>query len=504
MPPNVTVERTTRLGTIRGFERSGIQTYRGVRYGVVPQRFKAAEQCDKAWSGKYDATTFKAIAWQTISPKINQALHGKSLDPELSEDCLFLNIHAPSTPSAKLRPVIVFIHGGSFTGGAANSYDGSALARGADAVAVCINYRLGIFAAFDLDWLGTSRDGGGQHWLGDQITALRWIRDNIADYGGDPACVTVIGESAGAVSVGALCAAPQTQGLVHRGVACSTGYVIGDPSTDVVATIAKLRKCSRQQAVEYLRSAPAKELMKIQDRGRNVKPNPVSQTPLLPGEGLDLIRAKGPQAVPMIAGYATHEGLSLDLMMKIGTGLPWPVIRLLSHVVALGVAQHGALGKKNVKAYLKRLKAATGSVGFGSRFSDLVWTDGFRRGAIEYCQATREAGSKAYLYVMDVPMQFSGYRIASSHGIDIPLTFNVWDDMAHPMVDFTDTPNAPNLAKCWVRMLGHFARTGEPGDALGEWPEYEPERRASMRVDASGFKLEHDIDAVFRKTVWNS
>lgn len=497
------VERTTRLGHIRGFSVAGVETYRGLRYGVVPERFRTAELNSAPWSGTYDGTHFKAVAWQTLTPRIHRALYGYEPDQvELSEDCLFLNIHTPSAASAKPRPVIVFVHGGSFTGGAANSYDGTALARGADAVVVCINYRLGIFAAFDLDWLGTSRDGGGQHWLSDQITALRWIRDNIADYGGDPGCVTVIGESAGAVSVGALCAAPQAEGLVHRGVACSTGYVIGDPSTDVVGTIAKARKCSRQQAVEYLRSAPPKELLKFQERGRNVRPNPVSQTPLLPGEGLDLIRARGRNAVPMIAGYATHEGLSLDLMLKLGSGLPWVVRRVLTHFVALGIAQHAAHGKKNIRGYLKRLKAATGSFGFGPRFNDLVWTDGFRRGAVEYCEVTHAAGSKAFLYVMDIPMRFGGERIASSHGIDISLTFNVWDDLGHPMVDFTDTPNAPRLGKRWVRMLGHFARTGEPGDALGPWPAYEPEHRASMRIDANGFQLEHDVDSIYRKTVW--
>lgn len=504
--PGVTsaiVERSTRLGRVRGIERLGVETYRGLRYPLPVRRFEAAEMFGAPWSGTCDATTFKAMACQDLNRRAHRVLYGSPPEGEVAEDCLFLNIHAPQASSSAPRPVIVFIHGGSFTGGGANLYDGTALARGADAVVVCINYRLGIFAAFDLAWLGTGGDGGGQHWLGDQITALRWIRDNIADYGGDPDLVTIIGESAGAVSVGALCAAPEAEGLVHRAVACSTGYPVSDPSTDVVGTIARLRRCSREQAVAYLRAAPARELMAIQKRGRSVTPKPVSHTPLLPGDPGELIRVRGSKAVPMIAGYATHEGLMLELLLKHGAGLPSPLPQLLSHLISKGVAQHAAHGKANVPAYLKRLKAATGSIGFGSRFNDLIWTDGFRRGAAEYCEATSGAGGSAWLYVMDIPMRFAGQRIPASHGIDLSLTFNVWDDPAHTVPDFTDTPDAPELGRRWVRMLGHFARSGEPGEPLGQWPAYEMQSRASLRVDAAGFQVEHDVDAMFRRMVWN-
>ena len=263
-----TAERATRLGRVRGIERLGVETYLGLRYAEAVQRFRPAAQATAAWTGTYDATGHKAMAFQPVVPKAQAEIFGPLPQAAYSEDCLFLNIHAPKAPSASPRPVIVFIHGGSLNVGGANHYDGTALARGAEAVVVCINYRLGIFTAFDLDWLGGERDGGGQHWLGDQITALRWIRDNIADYGGDPGKVTIIGESAGAVSVGALCAAPQAEGLVHRAVACSPGYPTTDPSTDVAGAVAKLRRRGREEAVAWLQSAPAAELLAIKKRNR--------------------------------------------------------------------------------------------------------------------------------------------------------------------------------------------------------------------------------------------
>ncbi|HVT36726.1 MAG TPA: carboxylesterase family protein [Nevskiaceae bacterium] len=494
-----TVERETRLGRVRGIERLGVETYRGLRYAVPVQRFRASAVHAQPWPGVYDATAYKAMAPQPpVLPEVSPPIEGGTF----AEDCLFLNIHVPQAPAASPRPVIFFIHGGSFTGGSGNFYDGTALAKGADAVVVCINYRLGVFAAFDLEWLGTERDGGGQLWLGDQITALRWVRDNIADYGGNPGCVTVIGESAGAVSTAALCAAPEAEGLLHRAVACSTGYLLAEPSNDVVGVIAKTRRCTRAEAVAYLKSAPADELIRLQRRGKKLSPTPVANTPLLPGRMEDLIKARGSRAVPLIAGYATHEGQSLELMARLMIGLPWPLHELLLYIVARAIAMHGAKGREQVAGYLRRLKKATGSAGFGSNFHDVVWTDGFRRGAVEYCEMTSAAGSRAWLYVMDVPMRFAGKTIRSSHGIDLALTFNVGDDPEHTVPAFADHPDATRLARRWVQMLGHFARHGEPGTALGDWPAYTVPARPSMQIACDNCRVAHDVEALFRTSVW--
>jgi para-nitrobenzyl esterase len=478
----------------------GIEIYLGLRYAEPVQRFLPSIVATTPWQGRYDATRYGAMALQAA---VVEEVYGPQLDAPFSEDCLFLNIHTPQAPALTPRPVIVFIHGGSFTAGSGNFYDGTALALGADSVVVCINYRLGIFAAFDIEWLGTKRDGGGQLWLGDQINALQWVRDNIADYGGDPSLVTIIGESAGAVSVAALCAAPEAESLVHRAMACSTGYLTTDASTDVVGVISKTRRCSRTKAIDYLKSAPADELIALQKRGKQVVPRPVANTPLLPGRMEDLIHARGSKAVPLIAGYATHEGASLELMLRAKIRLPSPILRLISHLIARAVAAHGAKGKANIKPYLRRLKKAAGIRGFGAAFNDLVWTDGFRRGAHEYAEATAYSGAKAYIYVMDIPMRFAGQSIPSSHGIDLALTFNVGDDPEATVPPFADHPNANALARRWVRMLGHFARHGESGDALGDWPVYGAQTRFSMRVSGDGCVVQDDVDRLYREQVWD-
>ena len=493
-----TVERATRLGRVRGFERLGVENYRGLRYAEA-ERFRSSVQVAAPWEGVYDATRFKAMAMQ---PAIVPELYGPVPDAPYSEDCLYLDVYAPQAPSATPRPVIFFIHGGSFTGGSGHCYDGTALARGADAIVVCINYRLGVFAALDLDWLGTDRDGQGQLWLGDQINALRWVRDNIADYGGDPNLVTIIGESAGAVSVAALCSAPKAEGLVHRAVACSTGYMIPEASRDVIDTMAKLRRKSREETLAYLKDVSAEELIGWQKRGKQLSPTPVSGTTLLPGDMAELIQARGAKAVPLIAGFATHEGVSLELMVKAATGLPRLVISVIATFAAHGIAMHAAGGKANVKDYLRRLKKATGNIGFGSAFSDLVWTDGFRRGAVDYVAATTRAGGKGWVYTMDIPMRVAGQSIASSHGIDLALTFNVSDDPQHSVPRFADHPKAPELERRWVAMLGHFARHGEPGPALGDWPAHEAKNRSSMLVSCEGCSVQQDAERLYREQVW--
>ena len=177
---------------------------------------------------------------------------------------------------------------------------------------------------------------------------------------------------------------------------------------------------------------------------------------------------------------------------------------MVCHLVARTVAQHAAKGRAKVPAYLKRLKEATGSVGFGGRFNDLVWTDGFRRAATEYCEETSRAGSGGYLYVIDVPMRFWGKRIPSSHGIDVPLTFNIWDDPAHRCRSLPTIRKPPRWPaggyKCWATSHAMASRarrwvTGRPTKGSGA-------RRCGCRV--IGCRLEHDVDSIFRQTVWEA
>lgn len=494
-----TIERATKLGRVRGITRMGVETYRGLRYAQPAKRFESPVTATP-WEGVFDATELKAMPPQS---RVLECIYGPMPKVGFSEDCLFLNVHVPQKPASTPRPVLVFIHGGSHMAGAANFYDGTALALGADLVVVCINYRLGIFGAIDRKRFDSLDEGGGQLWLEDQIEALRWVRNNIADYGGNPDRVTIVGESAGAQSVIALCAAPAAEGLVHGAVSCSPGNLVMDAPNDFVGVVAKALRKTRSEAMSYLSSASMDELLALNKKhAASMAPNTCAGTHLLPGRIEDLIKARGANAVPLIAGFATHEGDCLDYLIKVETGIPSPLLNLVQTIAARMIARMPAGGKAQIPGYLKRLKKAKKCFGFGARFNDLVWTDLFRRASINYVEATSAAGGRGYLYVLDVPTVIGGQKMRSTHGVDLALTFNSYADPEHTVPRFADHPAASELAHRWVGMLSGFCRTGRPGPDFGEWPVYDSRRRVSLRIEAEKHYSERDVDPEYRQFIW--
>lgn len=184
----------TRLGRVRGVAHGRGVAFLGLRYAKPPTgalRFAPPEPSG-SWGDVYDATRLPPRCLQGPAPD----LVGWPSDTPQSEDCLFLNVYTPAADERK-RPVMLWIHGGSYVIGSANEYDGSVLAAQGDVVVVCINYRLNVFGFVDLSRLDSRLAGSASNGFRDQIAALHWVRDNIADYGGDPDKVTIFGESAG-------------------------------------------------------------------------------------------------------------------------------------------------------------------------------------------------------------------------------------------------------------------------------------------------------------------
>src|SRR5579884_3451573 len=195
----------TKYGKVEGTRQGAVAVWRGIPFAQAPVgalRFRPP-QPPQPWAGVRPATEF-----------------GPACPQPQAEDCLTLNVWSPAADGAR-RPVMVWIHGGGFTGGTGRSptYDGASFAARGDLVMVTINYRLGILGFLHLAAVGgEAYAASGNCGLLDQIAALEWVRDNIAAFGGDPARVTVFGESAGGMSVGALMAAPAAQGLFQRAI----------------------------------------------------------------------------------------------------------------------------------------------------------------------------------------------------------------------------------------------------------------------------------------------
>ena len=216
-----------RSGRVRGVQRQGYWSFSGIPYAGSPagsRRWRPPSP-PEPWTGVRECDRFGPIAPQ--SPGVIEMSLGGEPD-EHAEDCLSLNVWTPA-PDNSRRPVMVWVHGGSFVSGsgAGSLYRGGLLAREGDVVVVTLNYRLGILGFLGhpvLDdpgqmWLDGEEWSGFANWgLADQVTALRWVRDHIADFGGDPGNVTLFGESAGGMSVSALLGVPAARGLFHRAI----------------------------------------------------------------------------------------------------------------------------------------------------------------------------------------------------------------------------------------------------------------------------------------------
>jgi len=298
-----------------------VRVYRGIPFAAPPVgdlRWKAPQPAEK-WQGLRHAAEFSSACWQTQYPAAAAIYQAKL--PPLSEDCLYLNIWTPAKSAKDRLPVMVWIHGGGFTRGFAgtHTYDGEVLA-GKGAVIVTLNYRLGIFGFFAHPALSaeSGHHASGNYALLDQIAALQWVQKNIAAFGGDPARVTIFGESAGSWAVNVLTASPLAKGLFQRAIgesggsfspmktlaeAESEGAALAVSLTLTLAAGAKAEardKSSAQSILKTLRAEPAEELLKASE-AETVRP--MVDGWVLP-QDIATIFAQGKQNdVPLIVGY---------------------------------------------------------------------------------------------------------------------------------------------------------------------------------------------------------
>jgi len=212
----------TAAGEVEGRVEGDLQVFRGIPYAQAPVgelRFEPPRRIEH-YPQRVSASAFAPSPAQ--SPPMLVVAPGVDIFAgieEKSEDCLAVNVWTPGTSGS--RPVMVFVYGGSFVRGSSAqvAYDGARIAREGDVVVVTLNYRLGALGFLDLDLPGWQTNLG----LRDQLAALEWVRDNVAGFGGDPARVTVFGESAGAISISSLLASPASRGLFQRAIMQSGG-----------------------------------------------------------------------------------------------------------------------------------------------------------------------------------------------------------------------------------------------------------------------------------------
>jgi para-nitrobenzyl esterase len=446
------VTATTRQGAVRGTLERGIAVFRGIPYAappVGPLRFDAPAP-PAPWDGVRDATAFGPTA---PKPPYEEPFATLLADPVVpGEDCLNLNVWTPEPgPGARL-PVMVWIHGGALTRGssAVPVYDGSAFARDG-VVLVSLNYRLGVAG------YGLFPDAVPNRGLLDQIAALEWVRDNIAGFGGDPDRVTVFGESAGAISTGALLASPRAAGL-FRQAALQSGAPEALPRPHVRTMVRRMAARLKVPATAAAFAAlPPQALLAaqavVQRRSSPLLGGPafglVEDGDTVPEDPLErLVAARAATDVPLLMGWTTEE----YRLWLAPTGLLRHMNRLGPLTLAFGSLRGRASAAELRVARDARPDAGAGEV-VGQLLTDRLLRDPLRRLAA----APRRASAQLYEFAW--PSAVPG--LGSCHALELGFVF---DTLTAPGGASLTGPGAPQpLADAMHGSWVSFATTGTPG-----------------------------------------
>ncbi len=471
----------TKSGPLRGTRAGGIVVFRGVPYAaapVGPLRF-APPQPVPAWQDTRDATQDGPIAPQGRS-RLAHVMG--DFERAQSEDCLTLTVWTPAADSRK-RPVLVWIHGGAFSSGAGSLpwYSGEQFAAQDDIVAVSINYRLGALGFLCLPGISNGNLG-----LLDQIAALRFVRENIAAFGGDPDNVTVVGQSAGAASIAILLTMPQADGLFRRAIMQSTPFGRMSRTSDDAHRIGRhllevlgLDPNDRDKVM----ALPAAKFIAAQgDVARREKKFADAQAPFGPVIDGDVY--------PRDARRALQAGAGAQVDIMIGTTReemaafycidPEIDAAPMDAVENVFASMFGA----GYRPYFDEFRATRAAKTNAALLGDLMSDAMFRIGSLRMAEWRADQGRPVYLYQFDWQSP-AGFE--ACHCLEIPFVFDNFGHWADaPMLKGADREEIKGLTAAMHGAWAAFARTGKPDHPrLPPWPAYDRKDRTTMRFDST-------------------
>jgi para-nitrobenzyl esterase len=473
-----TVRVTTAAGTVEGFTRDGVHRWRSIPYARPPLgalRFRAPQPAER-WRGVRYCHGFTKCAPQ----ERRYAMLGVGKFQRIGEDCLTLNVVAPEAPENESLPVMVFVHGGGYILGSSATpiYDGVALAR-RGCVYVSVNYRLGALGCLDLSALSTKDVTLESNlFLRDIVLALRWVKDNIGAFGGDPDNVTVFGESAGAHAVAALLAAPDAKGLFAQAISESPASGMTRSSAvaaEFAARFATLLGARKQDATHALMKASPAELVAAQNRliDDGVRDmlgafpiGPVFGDDYLPLDPVEAMRQGKAHRVPLIVGTNAEEGRLFTRWLQL---LPTtePMIEAM-------LAEVEPAARERITGAYPDYPERSACIRLGGDFA-------FSSAAWEIAEA-HGRHAPAYLYRYDyAPRVLHWSGLGATHATELLAVFGVYRTKLGALLTApVDRRSALRVTNEVQRRWGAFSRTGNPGD---DWPVYTDADRAVMVFD---------------------
>jgi para-nitrobenzyl esterase len=444
---------TTTTGIVEGAGKDGVLVFRGISYAAAPtgaNRWRGPQPFPR-WSGVRQATQFGHGCWQAVSPQgFGPWTHEYVVQGDISEDCLFLNVWAPARHSGKL-PVLVWIHGGGFNSGsgALPIYDGQSLAS-QGAIVVTINYRVGVlgFLAHPELTAEAGKGASGNYGLLDTIAALKWVKDNIAAFGGDPQAVTIAGQSAGSMAVHLLVASPSAKGLFTRAIGES-----GLPRP--LPSLAN----AEQQGLAFAQEKKAPDLaalraMPVEALQASTGANAVRFVPVADGALLPDADARPVSDVPMLVGFTADEASSSRA--DYGSADPATLAALIGDTYGANAA--GAASLYPAATDAERAEANRQVRRDRNMAGILDWYG--RRGAA--------ARAPVFAYSFDHVMPGAGSeQWGAFHSSEIPYVFQTF--AAAPERRFADEDQrlSAMMSSYWLA----FIRSGDPnGGGRPVWP----------------------------------
>jgi para-nitrobenzyl esterase len=469
----------TTSGKIRGVvQENKVIAFRGIPYGAPtggPNRFMPPVK-PEAWTGIKETVEWGAEAPQGPHTEIPEV--AATIPPQrISEDCLHLNVWTNGLGSqgdARKRPVMLWLHGGGFASGNGGytMYDGANMARKHDTVNVTINHRLNSFGFLYLADVGGEKYAHASNCgILDAVAALEWVRDNIANFGGDPNNVTIFGQSGGAGKVSTLLAMPSAKGLFHRAIIQSGSNVKGVARADATKTAETLMAKLGVKTVDELQAVPMDQLVAATLGTRGLRLGPVVDGKTLPGDPFDPTAPALSAEIPLLIGSVEFE-VNFFPATKLD-----PIDDTELHAAVKQATRADDAKVDQLIALYRKVRPNASDIDL----SQIIASDGFRTPVITEGERKSAQTAPVYMYYFTWKSPVRDGKLKAFHTLEIPFALENVDEAKSMTGTGADRyPLQEKMSGAWAA----FARTGNPNHkGLPKWPEFKTDQRATMILD---------------------